>query len=57
MGRVSKECSTCNTAPRIDRNCFINPLFNVDIDMNGVRYVLGRVDRKRMEYNRVEKGK
>ena len=29
---VSKECSTCNTAPRIDRNCFKNPLFNVDIN-------------------------
>ena len=31
MGRVSKECSTCNTAPRIERKCLINPLCDVVI--------------------------
>jgi hypothetical protein len=36
VGRVSKECNTCNTAPRIERKCLINPLCDVvtivDID-------------------------
>ena len=30
-GAVSKECSTCNTAPRIERKCLINPLCDVVI--------------------------
>ena len=44
-GAVSKECSTCNTAPRIERKCFINPLcdvviviyVDVDVGVNGCR--------------------
>ena len=31
VGRVSSECSTCNTAPRIERKCLINPLCHVVI--------------------------
>jgi hypothetical protein len=31
VGRVSKECNTCSTAPRIERKCFINPLCDVVI--------------------------
>jgi hypothetical protein len=31
VGRVSKECNTCNTAPRIERKCLINPLCDVVI--------------------------
>ena len=30
-GAVSRECSTCNTAPRIERKCLINPLCHVVI--------------------------
>lgn len=44
VGRVSKECNTCNTAPRIERKCLINPLCHVDIvvDINeDVNIIIG----------------